>query len=432
MKKVLLLRTTMVSTLLATVVALTVVGATPALAATPSIPSFDPTSGFVGDSVVLSGDGFDTATAVAFNGTTALFSIDSAIQITATVPDGATTGPISVENVDGTGFSSTSFTVLPLPSVSAFVPHSGVVGSSVTISGTDFDTATAVAFNGTPAVFSIDSASQITATVPDGATSGPISVTNPGGPGSTVGAFFVIGSPKITAFSPHKGPVGTSVTIVGNPQLRWVTRVWFGSQRANLSHISDTELRARVPRGFRDAHIRVKNPAGSATSADVFHQRRIKVASGVTLSLSKHLRASGSVNAGRNVCESHRVVLIQRVVSGHWKTIKKTTTGAGGGYGASLSDTVGKYRAIIKTKLTLSIKCLPDASSSRTHKHDVGGPSPSCTPGYSPCLPVGPSDYDCYGGGGNGPAYTKPGVTYTVTGSDPYGLDADNDGYGCE
>jgi len=59
-------------------------------------------------------------------------------------------------------------------------------------------------------------------------------------------------------------------------------------------------------------------------------------------------------------------------------------------------------------------------------------PPSNCTPGYSPCLRMGPSDYDCYGGSGNGPAYTQPGVTYQVTGSDPYGLDADGDGYGCE
>jgi hypothetical protein len=57
---------------------------------------------------------------------------------------------------------------------------------------------------------------------------------------------------------------------------------------------------------------------------------------------------------------------------------------------------------------------------------------PACTPGYSPCLPIGPSDYDCAGGSGDGPAYTDPGVTYRVTGYDPYGLDADNDGLGCE
>jgi hypothetical protein len=59
-------------------------------------------------------------------------------------------------------------------------------------------------------------------------------------------------------------------------------------------------------------------------------------------------------------------------------------------------------------------------------------PTNNCTPGYSPCLPLGPSDYDCYGGSGNGPAYTKPGITYRVTGSDPYDLDADGDGLGCE
>jgi Ca2+-binding RTX toxin-like protein len=61
-----------------------------------------------------------------------------------------------------------------------------------------------------------------------------------------------------------------------------------------------------------------------------------------------------------------------------------------------------------------------------------GGGGGGCTPGYSPCLPLGPSDYDCSGGDGNGPAYTQPGVVYRVTGSDPYGLDADNDGFGCE
>jgi hypothetical protein len=62
----------------------------------------------------------------------------------------------------------------------------------------------------------------------------------------------------------------------------------------------------------------------------------------------------------------------------------------------------------------------------------TGGPGANCTPGYSPCLPEGPSDYDCYGGGGDGPAYTQPGVVYTVTGSDPYRLDTDGDGLGCE
>ena len=57
----------------------------------------------------------------------------------------------------------------------------------------------------------------------------------------------------------------------------------------------------------------------------------------------------------------------------------------------------------------------------------------NCTPGCSPCLVYhGGADYDCAGGSGNGPYYTAPGVTYHVTGSDPYGLDANHNGLGCE
>jgi endonuclease YncB( thermonuclease family) len=63
-------------------------------------------------------------------------------------------------------------------------------------------------------------------------------------------------------------------------------------------------------------------------------------------------------------------------------------------------------------------------------------PSPPSTPappsvdcqGYDPCIPPG-SDVDCAGGSGNGPRYSGP---VRVYGSDPYGLDSDGDGYGCE
>jgi resuscitation-promoting factor RpfB len=79
----------------------------------------------------------------------------------------------------------------------------------------------------------------------------------------------------------------------------------------------------------------------------------------------------------------------------------------------------------------------PDAGTSARPGRTVSlvtakpAPQPSnnnCTPGYSPCLPPA-SDYDCLGGTGDGPAYTG---FVRVTGSDPYGLDSDNDGFGCE
>lgn len=57
-------------------------------------------------------------------------------------------------------------------------------------------------------------------------------------------------------------------------------------------------------------------------------------------------------------------------------------------------------------------------------------PPPSCTPGYSPCIAPGP-DVDCAGGSGDGPRYTGP-VSVDPGSGDPYDLDRDGDGAGCE
>jgi len=80
------------------------------------------------------------------------------------------------------------------PSISGFTPSSGAPGSSVTISGSGFTGASVVRFNGLSAAFSIVSDSQITATVPSAATTGPIRVTGPAG-SSTSAASFTVNAP---------------------------------------------------------------------------------------------------------------------------------------------------------------------------------------------------------------------------------------------
>src|SRR5216117_1100554 len=71
------------------------------------------------------------------------------------------------------------------PTVTSFTPASGPVGTSVTISGTNFTGASAVLFNGASASFTVASATTITATVPTGSTTGPISVTTSAGTASS-------------------------------------------------------------------------------------------------------------------------------------------------------------------------------------------------------------------------------------------------------
>ena len=93
----------------------------------PSIFSFSPPSGPIGQVVVIIGQSFTGTTDVSFNGVSALtFNVDNDSQITATVPVGATSGPISVTTPIGTGTSLTNF-IVTVPIV--------VVGQPPTIGG---------------------------------------------------------------------------------------------------------------------------------------------------------------------------------------------------------------------------------------------------------------------------------------------------------
>ncbi len=68
----------------------------------------------------------------------------------------------------------------PLPTITSFTPASGSIGTSVIVTGSNFDinpTNNILSFNGTVAVVTMASATQLTVTVPSGATTGPISIT---------------------------------------------------------------------------------------------------------------------------------------------------------------------------------------------------------------------------------------------------------------
>src|SRR5688572_12335381 len=77
-----------------------------------------------------------------------------------------------------------------VPVITAQSQHAGTPGSSVVLTGANFLGTSSVQFNATPAAFSVDSPSQITATVPVGATAGAITVTNGAGTGSAPLPFY--------------------------------------------------------------------------------------------------------------------------------------------------------------------------------------------------------------------------------------------------
>jgi len=89
--------------------------------------------------------------------------------------------------------TSNGITVIPPPpTVTSISPSAGAItgGTAVTITGTNFTGATAVKFGATNAAsFTVDSATQITATSPAGSAGAvDVTVVTPGGPSATIGA----------------------------------------------------------------------------------------------------------------------------------------------------------------------------------------------------------------------------------------------------
>jgi hypothetical protein len=86
-------------------------------------------------------------------------------------------------------------TPLPAPDITSFTPGSGIAGStSVTITGSGFTGATSVTFDEVAAAFTVNTNTQITATVPCRAKTGTIEVEAPGGFAKSATKFTVTGS----------------------------------------------------------------------------------------------------------------------------------------------------------------------------------------------------------------------------------------------
>ncbi|WP_162532121.1 IPT/TIG domain-containing protein [Candidatus Scalindua japonica] len=146
----------------------------------PEITSLDPEEGGVGTLVSITGNSF-VGVNVNFNGVSAEIVSKTINNIWVQVPVGATTGAITVTNDLGTSTSANNFTVIHQPIINNFTPTSGPAGTIVTITGENFSRATSVKLGDVSQLFSVDSDTQISATISNEATTRKIRVTTPGG-----------------------------------------------------------------------------------------------------------------------------------------------------------------------------------------------------------------------------------------------------------
>jgi hypothetical protein len=160
--------------------------------------------------------------------------------------------------------------------ITGFTPTSGPEGTVVTLTGSGFTGATEVVFGlQSAASFSVVNDTEITATVPAGADSGPIAVKSPATPvrkASTTALFTVTApapAPAVTSFDPVSGAVGTSVTLTGTG-LIGATDVAFNGTEAAFTVVDAAHIFTTVPIGATSGTIAVTTPAGVGTSAEAF------------------------------------------------------------------------------------------------------------------------------------------------------------------
>ncbi len=141
---------------------------------------------------------------------------------------------------------------------------------AVTITGTNLTGTTSVKFNGTVATFVVGSATQISTSVPAGATSGKISVVTAGGTATSAASFTVTPpAPTITGFAPTSGLAGSTVTITGT-NLSGATAVTFNGTAATFTVSNATQVTTTVPAGAATGPIAITTPGGTASSATNF------------------------------------------------------------------------------------------------------------------------------------------------------------------
>ena len=245
----------------------------------PAIASISPNSGpnGGGTAVVITGTGFQSGATVAIGGVNAsAVSVISGGQIQATTPTHASgVVDVAVKNPRGGGSATLTrgyaYTGLSVTSVS---PSSGTAsgGTTVTITGSSFQSGAGVRFGGVSAQSVVFlSSTQLQAVTPAHATGAvDVQVTNlDGSNGTLTGGYTYTAALAIQGVSPASGPVSgfTSVTIAGTG-FEGGASVRFGSLLASsVSVNSATQIVAVTPASpAATVGVQVTNPGGASVS----------------------------------------------------------------------------------------------------------------------------------------------------------------------
>jgi hypothetical protein len=117
-----------------------------------------------------------------------------------------------ISYVGGTG-NDVTLTILNSPTITSFNPTAGNAGTSVVITGSDFINVSQVSFNGTAQpTYTVNSPTQITTTIPSGATTGTISITTIAGTATSSNSITIDNTAPTLSISASPGSLKANET----------------------------------------------------------------------------------------------------------------------------------------------------------------------------------------------------------------------------
>lgn len=237
----------------------------------PAVASLSPNAGLTGggNTVTINGTRFTAASTVMFGTSSVTPTFVSATQLTVVAPSNAAGSVVvTVSNAFGTSNNAT-YTYGTAPTVTGISPSSGpsAGGTSVTITGTRLDSASAVSFGVAGATFVVINSTTINAVAPASLNPGveSVVVTTPFGTAST--SYTYVDAPTVTALNPTSGSTagGTTITISGT-NLGTTSSVTFGGTTATLGARNPNSVTVLTPtRAAGNVDVVLTTAGGSAT-----------------------------------------------------------------------------------------------------------------------------------------------------------------------
>jgi hypothetical protein len=254
----------------------------------PTITTVAPTSGVAGNTVTITGIGFNVGgTTVTINGVNAVVAATPAAtttSISVVVPFAANTTGAAIANAPlvlstVNGVATSRFTVNATPILTGFSVASAARGATISLVGTGFTAASTVTFStatGTVAAAVLAtparSATSLSVVVPATAVQGPVTVNTTGFLSSSL-EFVVAAAPTITSFTPTSGAAAaTTIITVTGTNFRTASKVTVGGKIVTFTVTSPTTLviNGLDPATKAGGTINVLTGFGTVTSTATF------------------------------------------------------------------------------------------------------------------------------------------------------------------